>query len=213
MTDTNATVRLCPGRPEHAKAIVPLVYQTAETTFDYLYDNRHDVFAKVIEASWRAEESEFSHKLATVALIDDRVVGVLISSDQPTYKEQSAKMQEIVMPLIDEPLMLHLMNAGPNFMYLSPAIPESAYFIDILSVVDDVQGMGVGKALIAHAREEAKRLGCDSIQLNTDGDGDAVGFYLNIGFTHLVETRMPELDATADVGFKYRMVEQLSASP
>jgi len=205
-----SNVQIVPGKPEHAPAIPQLIYQTAETNFDFLYAGRHDVFTHVIEECWRADKSGFSHKLATVALVDEEVVGLLIGADQPTYKREAENTRDVIIPLLDEPLLKHMGVEGKAFFYLSPAIPESAYFMDILSVSESAQGLGIGKKLVAHAIEDAKRLNCSGIQLNTNADGDAVGFYHSLGFNTLVEARMPDLEERANIGMKLRMVFPLS---
>ncbi|MFJ8884679.1 GNAT family N-acetyltransferase [Streptomyces sp. NPDC102402] len=58
-------------------------------------------------------------------------------------------------------------------LVLSP--PE----LDLMFVADDAQGRGIGRLLIAHLREEARRAGLDSVRVIAHPPAE--GFYLAVG--------------------------------
>ncbi|MFC8226632.1 GNAT family N-acetyltransferase [Streptomyces sp. NPDC057287] len=58
-------------------------------------------------------------------------------------------------------------------LVLSP--PE----LDLMFVADDAQGRGIGRLLIGHLREEARRAGLDSVRVVAHPPAE--GFYLSVG--------------------------------
>ncbi len=63
-------------------------------------------------------------------------------------------------------------------------IPGRSLFIDDLCVDEKSRGLGVGEAIFAFVRDEARRLGCSDITLMVwEGNDPAVSFYRKMGMT------------------------------
>ena len=61
-------------------------------------------------------------------------------------------------------------------------VPGRALDIDDLCVDASARGVGVGEALFRFVKEEAKRLGCESVTLNVwEGNAPARAFYEKMG--------------------------------
>ncbi|MHB0887026.1 MAG: GNAT family N-acetyltransferase [Bacillota bacterium] len=67
--------------------------------------------------------------------------------------------------------------------YQTPFHDKGTCLINELIVDADYRGLGVGRALVESARDEAKRRAMDEIEVGTEKDNlDAQGFYKHIGF-------------------------------
>ena len=62
-------------------------------------------------------------------------------------------------------------------------VSRRIYYIDDLCVDETARGQGIGKALVAYCRKEAKALGCDAVELNVwTANRGAAAFYEKCGF-------------------------------
>ena len=69
-----------------------------------------------------------------------------------------------------------------KFSRASTMIPRSMLYVDDLCVDESERGRGVGKALFAHVKEEAKHLGCYEVTLFVwEGNDAARAFYDKMG--------------------------------
>jgi ribosomal protein S18 acetylase RimI-like enzyme len=208
-TDPSGVIEFGPGLPEKASYMVPLICQTAERFFRFLYNGKLETRNKVLIKSWEAEESLFSHKFATVAYRSEEVVGLLIGYSGREKRNLQSATGRVAGSLIDEELAQHLRRYREALSFKSPATPSNAFYITILSVSEHAQGLGVGTKLLSHALLQAKAADCHTLQLDTESDNDAVNFYENMGFRIAAETSVPLLQELTGVPSTYRMVKDL----
>ncbi|MFK8163656.1 MAG: GNAT family N-acetyltransferase [Lewinella sp.] len=73
-----------------------------------------------------------------------------------------------------------------------PDHPEiSALKLDRVYLADEVRGQGIGKALVAYAREETIRQGKEILWLDRmDSNEATINFYRNLGFTECGQFRL-----------------------
>ncbi|MDX3428267.1 GNAT family N-acetyltransferase [Streptomyces sp. ME01-18a] len=92
-------------------------------------------------------------------------------------------------------------------LILSPPEPPEPPELDLMFVADDVQGRGIGRLLVGHLREEARRAGADAVRVVAHPPAE--GFYRSIGAerTGTVAARppavmwdRPELTLRVDAG-------------
>ncbi|WP_026231986.1 GNAT family N-acetyltransferase [Neolewinella persica] len=71
-----------------------------------------------------------------------------------------------------------------------PAVP--ALKLDRMYLADEVRGQGIGKALVAYAREETRRKGKEILWLDRmDSNEATIGFYRKLGFIESGQFRLP----------------------
>jgi len=150
---------------------------------------------------------------ATGAWIDSRLAGFCVGGYQPTslsgflaQNRTRLVLRVLTRPwLLGNPLFRDRLTQGLRVLRRAfsrsapaPAAPQRAASteaprkppFDILSIAVDpaVQGMGVGKALMLHAQEQAREYGFYVMTLYVNGDNDqAIRFYEHLGWERCIQ--------------------------
>ena len=116
----------------------------------------------------------------TVKYTNEELKGMLGDEEKPVFAAVSE----------DGAFLGYAFCALQKQAFSNTMIPFTALFVDDLCVDEQARGKGVGTALFAFLKEEAKRLGCREITLNVwEGNDPAMAFYVRQGMKPQ-ETRM-----------------------
>lgn len=113
----------------------------------------------------RRQDATFGYRSATVAEIEGALVGMLLG-----YRQRGATPEAIAevdaLPAFVRPLVLLELEAPGSF------------YVSILAVEAEWQGLGVGELLLRQAEARARRAGCTELSLQVYSDNDqAIDFY------------------------------------
>lgn len=198
------------GRPEDGDTAVPLIYQTGARQNAYLFRGNDELFHKATMARWCAEGTDVSYQFAHVVRMDGQVAALLISYKGDVFAATREATDRVSLETLDKETLHHLVKTMPLINAAHPLVPSDAYYVNILSVNPDFQGHGLGRYLYSFACEEAQRLGCRTLQLDTFQDKAAVDFYRRMGARAEIETRVPRLAELTGVPGAFRFVHRFS---
>lgn len=156
MTDTPLAIRIRPGGPADAPAILDML----DSAVAWMNDRGNTEQWGTIPYSWRPGGAERVERYTTenapyIAESDGRPVGALVLDTGPSPQ----------MPI--EP-------AGEPERYVRLLVSDRRH-----------AGLGIGAALLAHAAEETRRAGVQLLRVDcwAGGGGRLVAFYERNGFT------------------------------
>jgi ribosomal protein S18 acetylase RimI-like enzyme len=154
------SITLRAGRGEDAPLLAELVNYAGEGLPLYLWDQ----MAQPGETAWdvgrrRAarEEGSFSYRNAVIAELHGQPVGCVIGYDIPDAPEPvPAGMPPMFRPLQE------LENTAPG-----------TWYVNVLAVVPETRRRGVGKSLLGHAEDEARRRGRAGLSIIVSDTNDS----------------------------------------
>ncbi len=199
---------LMPAGPEHAQAASRLIYSTDPRLWDCLFENDFDRFLRFFTTMWKEEESLYSHSNATVAVAGGRLAGLEVGYDRDRQDRMIPNMVKRTPEILTPGEFRHYLEIVGYIRYLTPPIPNHAYYVLFLATDPSDQGKGIGKRLLTCAFDRARERGYDACHLDVAGDNPAVGFYRRLGMEILSESRVLPLEERG-VKSHFRMVKRL----
>jgi ribosomal protein S18 acetylase RimI-like enzyme len=196
-----------PGRPEDAAQAARLIAETDRELFrSYVGDLAS--WVEISEHEWRHERGIYCYRMADVVRAGSALRGLLISysGEAPLKIDWSLGSSA---PLLAPALEAQVQRMRRRVQFLFPDIPEDVWYVQNIAVVAEGRRGGLGTALMKLAEERAAAAGRVEVHLDVDSSQPAVGFYRELGYKVLVETRVPDLPS---VHTHYRMVKTI-ASP
>jgi len=196
---------------KHSKLIPDLVHMTGASSYDYQFGADRRLFDRFVEAAWLEPRTLFSHTEATLAVEGDALIGVEIGYDGPGWYKLKRALRGVSKKLLESgaTTLDALRGMGERSLkasYLNPYIPDSAYYVLALAVVDTHRGRGIGAGLLKNAVEAARTAGYRELHLDVLSDNPAVSFYESMGLVCVAETVAPEPCREHGIPMEMRMV-------
>lgn len=200
-------VVLQPASPKFAPLVPDLVYDTSPALFAHIVGGRREVLRRWLSALWSQQDNTFSHELATVAVSDGRMLGLELGYRGADKARLGRSSTEQSRDLLNEESLARMRTAmSQGTGYLTPFVPDDAYYLMILSVAESARNRRIGRQLLDNAFRRARDAGLKSVHLDVYAGNPAIRLYQRAGMEILVETRVPRLERDHGIPPHYRMV-------
>ncbi|MBU2644071.1 GNAT family N-acetyltransferase [bacterium] len=210
MNRISESIRLVPAETgRYDEWISDLVFETDPKVFGCLVRGDRALFSRWITPLWQAAECSYSHDCATVALENGELLGFEQGYGGDRHDFLKSRSGEKTAGVFSPELIDHMKACSRHLNYIIHFIPKSAYYIHLLSVRKDRQGLGVGRRLLENVFARAADAGYKSVQLDVYGGNPAVGFYEAMGLEKRLETRFPAMQKICEIPPHFRMVRDL----
>jgi ribosomal protein S18 acetylase RimI-like enzyme len=153
------------------------------------------LWTEISELEWRAERGVFSYTMSHVARLDGDLVGLLISYTAQRETETDWSLGSS-RPRIGASRLEQLHAVRRLSMFLFPALPKDAYYVQNIATHSSVRGrkgLRLGRRLMEFAFALGRAEKCRSCHLDVNSATPAVGFYEHLGMRVLVRTEVPGL--------------------
>lgn len=172
------SIKIISANTSHAKDSAQLLLAAMEDLiYFYIGVNDKQKAINFLEEQFKSETSLYSYKNSFVAIIDEKVVGVLVGYDGGVH-------QKLQQNLIES------LRKDYNFNdTLNPESEEGEFYIDAISVNPQYRGQKIGSQLISFAENDALKNQFKKIGLLVDEENPAAKrLYSRLGynFTHTV---------------------------
>ncbi len=209
--DMNNKITIRSASSDDAQVCAGLIYSTSGRLTDYLFGfndpaKARDVLARLF--AWN--HNRFSHQFADVAIINGKVVALLLA-----YPSKIMKRLEI--PTARQ--LFNIYGCSGMYRFLRNAWPmiriseagRGEYFIDAVAVLPGFQGRGIGTRLLTYAEEKASGAGLARCSMIVDVVNDrAHSLYQRLGYQTVATVRIKRLQQRIGYQGFYRMVKILA---
>ena len=134
-----------PGDLEQA---VPLIYSAGPHEFDYAFATRSHTALDFLKAAFVAGSSTIGYMNHVVALVDGRVVGIGAFYSGAEFSRLNREITWRKVRFYGPIRCWSIKRRGIQLQKLMPPPKEDAEFVQNLGVAEDMQGKGVGTALL-----------------------------------------------------------------
>ena len=134
-----------PGDVEQA---VPLIYSAGPHEFDYAFATRSHTALDFLRAAFVAGSSTVGYMNHVVALVDGRVVGIGAFYSGAEFSRLNREITWRKVRFYGPIRYWSIKRRGIQLQKLMPPPKEDAEFVQNLGVAEDMQGKGVGTALL-----------------------------------------------------------------
>ena len=174
---------------KYTETITKLIYQTGTELYSYQFISKKNC-STAISQSWLLPHSLFEYQNATLAIKDDKLIGIEIGFRGEEFKSRRQAMHPIWKKIPRDDLKV-ISKRSKECSYLTPFIPNNVYYVLTLSVLSGHQRRGVGRMLINSAIKKARKFGIHKIHLDVVSTYSAVRFYESMGFKCVVRSSAP----------------------
>ena len=182
-----------------------MLWDTDPAIFAFIFGEL-SVFRRLLPQEWTSSFSTQQRDETRVALVGDRVVGLVNSFGGAEVASRFVVTMERQLAALEPGAQAQLIAAYDAMEWLFPRVPDNGLYILNIVVAADLRRQDLGRRLIAEAVEKARRLGLRSVHLDTATDNPAVHFYRRVGFRPVVESRALSLPERINLPNHYRMV-------
>lgn len=137
----------------------------------------HEKWIETLTNICAQADTHYSYTNTFIAELDGEVAGMMIAVDGQNYRFQREKMYPQLKSLFD-------IAFGKGWEDMEDEAKLGEYYIDSLSVDPIYRHRGVGTALIAHAKQQAKALNIDRVTLAVEPMNSAKMLYQRMGFSY-----------------------------
>ena len=198
------TVTLAPAPAAEPALAAALIHATDPHVFDYLHEHDEARWRGHLGHQWLAEQGVFSHRLATAAFHEGRLVGIELGYDRARQQAELVPFVTQAQAWLDPAGFAALARWFEHGSFLLPPVPEDAYYLQNLALVPEVRGRGIGERLLLDAIGRARAAGLGRLHLDLYAENPARRLYERAGLRTIVETRVPPLEAEG-IGVHLRM--------
>ncbi len=204
-------IHIKPGRPDQSSdRIAELIWSTDPVLMNFMF-GEISVFQRATAQEWPSKAGILCHKQAFVAEAGDKIVGLCIGHTTEEYGPNFEAAQRIQSEALGVAEGAHIQQALTWMDRLFPDPQDGSFYVLELAVSDDAQGQGLGRKLLSNAVERARQTGCKRLALDVSADNPGVEFYLGLGLTTEIETRVPFLADNHGVGTHLHMSAPIDA--
>ncbi|MGH2724762.1 MAG: GNAT family N-acetyltransferase [Actinomycetota bacterium] len=171
--------------------MAPLILDAA-SSLEPIYGDR-DAALRAIEATYRADRTELSHRFGLVAE-DEGVQGIAIAFPGRLFGSLKLGTGVVLARVAGARHLPDLVRRGRILDRLMPAPPGDALYVSVLSVSAEQRRRGVATALLERAVAGAERLGmgvCLDVGLENEG---AIALYERLGFRQVSVRETTEIE-------------------
>lgn len=199
-----APFSLRPGRPEDAGVAARLIYLTMRRVADYLFGRRERAL-RAFENLFRRADTRFSHSWATVAVVEGRVVGLLLAAPAASLDRTAWPTARALAADLGLRGMTAFVWRSLWLLGLEASDPEDCW-VAHLAVLPAYQARGLGGALLRQAEAQARLHGSPRVALVVEmGDERVRAFYERRGYRVTLVRRTPRLERRFGYRGLYRM--------
>jgi ribosomal protein S18 acetylase RimI-like enzyme len=201
-------LRFEPAEAASADAAARLIYDTDPRLFDCFFENDYSRFLLFCTNQWREQQSLYSFSNATAAVVGEKLAGLELGYDRKGRDRAIPNMAKRTKDLLTPEAFSHYAKIGGYVRYLTPPIPNNAYYVMFLATAPEERGKGIGGKLLENAFDRARGQGYDACHLDVASDNRAVRFYQSLGMEILSESRVIPLEKMG-VKSHFRMIKKL----
>jgi ribosomal protein S18 acetylase RimI-like enzyme len=211
---SHQAVELQPATPEFAPVVPDLIRRTDPDLFDCIVGGRREVLTRWLSGLFSRPGNSFSFEFATAAVCEGCMLGLEIGYPGAERARLGSVSARQAKALVDEESLARMRTAfSGGTGYLTPFVPDHAYYLMILSVEGSQQNRGIGRRLLENAFRRAQDAGLTSVHLDVYAGNPAIRLYERVGMEVLVETHVPRLELDHGIPPHYRMVLDLRDDP
>jgi GNAT superfamily N-acetyltransferase len=201
-----------PALPDDADGACALIAETDPPVFRHLGGGDIGLALRLLDTLWRRPGTILSHDIARVVREGHRTIGVLIAMAGKARGRMLAETNAAAATLVPPERAAAIYAAWIAVDWLTPSIPDDAYYVQNLAVVSAARRRHLGAFLLEAACEAARVAGLAAVHLDVAADNSALAFYERCGFVRTVYTHVPSLDAHG-IARHWRMVRPLAPAP
>ena len=173
------------ARAADSEAAVPLIHSSGPAAFEYVFTRADGTSASdFLDGAFIDGRGEFGYRTHWVVEVDHRLVGIGAG-----YSGMSALNFTIAAArqIIDRYGLLGGAGVIRRGLAVERVVPpptaRNLFYIGHLGIVSDLQGRGIGQALIAHLLQQGRNAGCERAALDVScANPRAQALYERIGF-------------------------------
>lgn len=198
------------GKPEDAEPANKLIYSTGDYFFDHIFFYEKEKFFELLKKLFEKDKGIFSHRFATIAEKDGKVIGI-----EHGYNKKEKQFHSILNSLYiirehNFGQVLKMLVRNYHIERFLKKIHPSSYYIAHLAVLPEHHGKGVGSKLLENAFNKANSLNFDYCSLDVSiNNKNAINLYEKFGFKIFKEIRNPILEEKHKLHGQYRMIKKI----
>ncbi len=136
------------AEPRDVEQGVPLIYSAGPHEFDYVFATKINTALDFLKAAFVAGSGTLGYKNHVVALVDDRVMGIGGFYSGVEFSRLNRQTAWRIVKFYGPIKCWSVMEKGLQLQKLIPPPKKDAEFIQNLGVAEDMQGKGIGTALL-----------------------------------------------------------------
>jgi ribosomal protein S18 acetylase RimI-like enzyme len=176
-----------------APLMADLMYQTDPHIFGAMHGHDRALADRHLAAQWLAETGLFSHRYAEVAVFDGEPVGMCLGFDHAEQQAALAAMSELAAACLSASELMAMLDFFEYGAFLLPPVPDDAWYLQNLAVIDAARSRGIGERLLHHCFDKARDAGYARLQLDVFDGNPAQRLYERCGMRIVVHTRVEPL--------------------
>lgn len=188
----DATV-IQPATADAAPLMADLMYQTDPHIFGAMHGHDKALAGRHLAIQWQAEAGLFSHRYADIAVFDGEPIGMALGLSHAEQGSALAAMSEQAMSCLSEPELMTMLGFFEYGAFLLPPVPDDAWYLQNLAVIDAARSRGIGERLLHHCFDKARAAGFTRLQLDVFEGNPAQRLYERCGMRVIVHTRVEPL--------------------
>lgn len=166
------------GLPEDAQDFVKL-FLLSSPYFPVVFGGR---IVNVLERLFQREKNLFSYEHAFFAEFNGKKAGMLLGYDWKAKRRENIQTGFMILRFSGWDFFAKV-NTYLKFNRTVGSLGAEEYYISNIATYENFRGMGVGKALMGVAEEEARKCGCRKVVLDVEEENlSAIMFYKKLGF-------------------------------
>lgn len=181
-------VTLTAAEPIDSAIAAPLIWATDPHIFGGMHGDDHALGMRHLAAQWSAEGGLFSHTFAHMVTFDGRLAGIELGFDKQSQEQALEVMVGVAASVLSEQEIATMIGFFEYGGFLIPAIPDDAYYLQNLAVVETGRGKGIGEKLLHHCFDKARQRGHTRVHLDVYEGNPAIRLYQRCGFQTIVRT-------------------------
>ena len=189
---------------EPSRPVADLLWATHVPMMSYLFGSA-EVWADVVAQEWRVPESVLFHQTMTLAQDSQGPLGVMIGFAPGQFSTAFDDTCIRLGETLQGSARVQFQIAMTRIRRLFPRVREDDYYLFQLAVARRAQGTGLGHQLFDLARERAQNSGARRMCVDVAACNAACLFFRSLGMETDIETRVPFLDDTQQVGLHLHM--------